>query len=106
MDAEIKRKWVEALRSGEYAQGHQTLRDETGAMCCLGVLAHIQGCDLGSWSHEDRQTIRLPPEYDAGLVFHQCRELAVMNDGLWTEANGRAPGKSFSEIADYIEEHL
>ena len=29
-------KWCEALRSGKYNQGHQTLQSTTG-FCCLGV---------------------------------------------------------------------
>lgn len=43
MEAELKARWVEALRSGEIEQGLGTLCDYTGAMCCLGVLAHIEG---------------------------------------------------------------
>jgi hypothetical protein len=33
---ENARKWVEALRSGEYTQTQGVLRDESG-YCCLGV---------------------------------------------------------------------
>lgn len=40
MDQEIKRNWVEALRSGEYRQTEGYLRTDEGH-CCLGVL-----CDL------------------------------------------------------------
>lgn len=40
MKKEIKEKWLEALRSGEYKQAHARLK--TGqTFCCLGVL-----CDL------------------------------------------------------------
>lgn len=42
MDAEIKKRWVEALRSGEYSQGKGALRAQSAdSYCCLGVL-----CDL------------------------------------------------------------
>lgn len=47
MKASIKKKWVAALRSGEYEQGKFKLRREetrtikTYSYCCLGVL-----CDL------------------------------------------------------------
>lgn len=40
MDPDVKAKWVEALRSGEYKQGKGVLEQE-GKFCCLGVL-----CDL------------------------------------------------------------
>lgn len=36
---EIK-KWVAALRSGEYKQTKKTLQDEFG-YCCLGVACHV-----------------------------------------------------------------
>ena len=41
MKPEIKQKWIDALRSGEYVQGNGKLN--TGAFCCLGVL-----CDLAA----------------------------------------------------------
>jgi hypothetical protein len=40
MNADVKKMWLDALRSGEYAQGRSTLRSPSG-YCCLGVL-----CDL------------------------------------------------------------
>jgi hypothetical protein len=42
MNPEIKQKWVDALRSGEYSQSDGKLRSHQG-FCCLGVL-----CDLYS----------------------------------------------------------
>lgn len=44
MKKAIKKRWVEALRSGEYEQGRMKLRNkgtESDTFCCLGVL-----CDL------------------------------------------------------------
>lgn len=42
MKAEVKEKWVAALRSGEYQQAHGMLRNvDENSFCCLGVL-----CDL------------------------------------------------------------
>ena len=42
---EIRQKWVEALRSGEYSQGKSKLRrkesDEKDSFCCLGVLCEL-----------------------------------------------------------------
>jgi len=42
MNTEVKKKWIDALRSGKYDQGSEKLRSVTG-YCCLGVL-----CDLYS----------------------------------------------------------
>src|SRR5690348_18296721 len=42
MNQEIKKKWVKALRSGEYKQGTSLLYNSANeTYCCLGVL-----CDL------------------------------------------------------------
>jgi hypothetical protein len=41
MKSEIKKLWLDALRSGEYQQGRHTLRGDDERFCCLGVL-----CDL------------------------------------------------------------
>ncbi len=45
MNKEIKQKWVEALRSGEYKQGKGTLRTNNNLFCCLGVLCDILSPD-------------------------------------------------------------
>ncbi len=42
MNPEVKKKWIDALRSGWYDQGSEKLRSDQG-YCCLGVL-----CDLYS----------------------------------------------------------
>ena len=40
MKSEIKKLWVEALRSGEYQQCKGVLHDSNG-YCCLGVLTEL-----------------------------------------------------------------
>lgn len=43
MKKHMKRKWVEALESGEYSQTRNKLVNKKGdAFCCLGVLCNIQ----------------------------------------------------------------
>jgi hypothetical protein len=96
MDAEIKRKWVEALRSGKYEQTQGRLH-LAGAHCCLGVLCSVRGMKIGF----NDQVIHggVPAGYEPlhELVGDKaCVKLADMNDH----------GKSFAEIADYIEKHL
>lgn len=41
MRPSIKKKWVAALRSGDYKQGRDQLRNEKNEFCCLGVLCNI-----------------------------------------------------------------
>ena len=106
MNKEVKKLWVEALRSGKYEQGRGCLR-KGDKFCCLGVL-----CDLNepSWNtrpeislsiywHKDEEN-NLPSDEImswAGLLRSDCSVLAILND------SGR---KSFSDIAEYIEENL
>jgi hypothetical protein len=108
MDAQIKAKWVEALRSGDYAQCKNYLRHE-GGFCCLGVLCDVAGdgrwqpSDLPDVEHyrvsdTDYNTQYLPHSLKlrCGINSDQCDPLMTMND----------EGKSFAEIADYIEANL
>lgn len=97
MDAELKARWVKALRSGEYQQCQETLHDGAG-YCCLGVLANI--CNLSN----------IPETIDGyaplwALVGGESvgRALSERNDGedVW-----RDNPQTFAQIADYIEEHL
>lgn len=41
-----RKKWVKALRSGDYEQTTACLKDESG-FCCLGVACDVSG--LGKW---------------------------------------------------------
>lgn len=41
MNREIKQRWVEALRSGEFEQGTHRLRNRDNTYCCLGVLCEL-----------------------------------------------------------------
>ena len=50
MPAEIKAKWLAALRSGQYKQGKLFLYDgEEDAYCCLGVLEHCITGEVETW---------------------------------------------------------
>lgn len=51
------RKWVDALRSGRFAQGPGALRTNTGLWCCLGV-----ACQLAAESDDklDQPNLRMP----------------------------------------------
>jgi len=113
MNKEMKKKWLKALRSGDYDQGTSFLCavDNRGTRCarycCLGVLQElVSGEDAwtdvygsgflrigyeGFTSMPDSGTLKT-----VGLDYLQARKLATMND----------KGKSFEEIADWIEENL
>lgn len=100
MDAELKRKWVAALRSGEYEQGQFAL-ENAGRFCCLGVLCKVQGwptVQMGDDSAGSRIDSALyNPIHDAVGDTGVVRGLAEKNDD---------DDLSFTEIADYIEANL
>lgn len=94
MDAELKRKWVKALRSGRYEQGAGALHDGK-RYCCLGVLGKISGQlrPEGSWG----DVWCMPPSSAQGLLPDKAFVgLADMNDA-------HVP---FDVIAGFIEENL
>lgn len=94
MDKELKDKWIAALRSGEYKQIQRRLKSSEG-FCCLGVLCEIVGKDQNYI--EVRSLLGSAGEPERGIV----ERLFRMNDG-----DTKVDGKSFPEIADYIEANL
>jgi hypothetical protein len=95
MNKTIKAKWVKALRSGKYRQAQDVLRSDSGAYCCLGVLRSVmhKGSSL---KKGDEEYLHPDHKKEAGLSYKQQGQLATMND----------EGKTFSQIADYIEKKL
>jgi len=98
-------EWVAALRSGKYQQTQGTLTDGVG-FCCLGVACDVLNSD--GWQREENVIFysysgyeaaqSLPPSVREQLEISIDLELHLikMNDN----------GKTFSEIADYIEENI
>lgn len=90
---DVKAKWIAALRSGLFLQGCGTLKstNEDGETehCCLGVAREIKLCRAMNGGIN---------EYVSGsfLPQHIQEDLADLNDS----------GKSFQEIADWIEKNL
>ena len=96
---ENAKKWVAALRSGEYQQCKDQLTDGRG-YCCLGVGAAISPGPRSKWENE----VALPKpvqqwlglrssegDYESGADY---RRLSNLND---------YGGKTFAQIADLIE---
>ncbi len=61
MNKEIKEKWIAALRSNEYKQGHNRLRRFGEEYCCLGVLCDLAVKEgIAKWSDgDDEDSIRI-----------------------------------------------
>lgn len=110
MNPDVKAKWLIALRSGKYAQGHGYLAIEhpEGALkhCCLGVLCEIAASEgvtqagrIGGYLYFDHVATNPPRVVMAWAGINDCAvdSLVCLND---------AEEAPFSEIADYIEANL
>ena len=119
MDKELKKRWLTALRSGEYKQGQGWLctTSEKGAAeyCCLGVLSElVYGKD--AWEQLFGNTHLTMPLSGAALPLHKDMKrwgvfdkngessLPGMNDGSSMEFSGNP--QTFEQIADWIEKNL
>lgn len=105
MKAELKAKWIAALRSGEYKQGMGGLRRYVYGdvvYCCLGVVCEVMGyhyrsevyeTETGHVVHVDKLVVG---DFENELALKQQAHLAEMNDRGWT----------FTDIADWIEANV
>ncbi len=88
-----RKKWVDALRSGEYPQGLRRLRStdpaEPTKYCCLGVADEV--CKL---KNSDNGSLNPAQRLKLGINRDHQGELISGNDSL---------GKTFQELADMIE---
>jgi hypothetical protein len=110
MPKELADKWLEALRSGKYKQGINTLRSRSNdkteyRYCCLGVLQMVVGGETensnlptGGWLTKHNISFR-----DAVGDFAVAPLLESLGD---TAANCNDCGIPFEEIADAIEKEL
>jgi len=103
MDAELKKQWVEALRSGKYEQGQQYLQKDD-KFCCVGVLCDIINPEswrsaVGSIKRWEGFVDTLPYGVNSqiGLSHTSEAHLIDMND---------KHEESFETIANYIERNM
>lgn len=111
MNTQLKKKWLEALRSGDFPQTRGKLfrGEENDSLpagyCCLGVLAKIQGCELVSEDHQiflngkevpNPKGKVVPESLRGGMSAVEMSFLASKNDG----------GKTFDWLANHIEKNL
>jgi hypothetical protein len=109
MKADIKEKWVAALRSGKYNQGRAYLKDAAGNYCCLGVL-----CDIlpgGKWRKQEGRAFSIYID-NIGEVNTRSLNLSLLSQidlPDWEQhqlIGMNDTGREFKAIADYIEGQL
>lgn len=126
MDAKLKALWIDALLSGDYQQGKQRLRNPDNTYCCLGVLCDVIHKETGEGEWSLSSDI-----IDKGYVFSTDPNITFHQYGAWADSSvtqlprkirsiAQLPvegitmelvkmndeGKTFSEIAKFIEEKL
>lgn len=98
LNKELMTRWIEALESGRYRQGQNTLKTRDNnrtKYCCLGVLQKIEPsipCQNDSDFLKKSAVKRI-----LGCNLNQA-QLSTMNDG---DENGDGR-KSFREIAQHL----
>lgn len=108
MNQEIKQKWTAALRSGKYQQAKRYLHTD-GGYCCLGVLCDL--IDPTGWREGPNKRVS-DFEYGGDSRYQNPPAKVVEQAGIdWTAVNrlmdmNDDEGKSFVQIADYIEATL
>lgn len=106
MPKELKQKWLDALRSGEYKQGKECLGNLKDGFCCLGLLQYI----VDGKTESDGVRDELPSP--AWCAKNNCKWNAIdeSNGNLWLGGDKASQlndeGKPFEYIAHLIEEHV
>lgn len=127
MNAEVRARWVAALRSGRYARGTGLLKitytDGSTYHCCLGVLcelavqdglldARVSAIGTGKWhfrgSDGNGSTAVLPRVVQPWAGLSSCDPGVVGNDGVRVGLSviNDSNRYEFDGIADLIEVQL
>ena len=127
MNSQIKQKWIDALRSGEYPQGQSKLYSGDG-FCCLGVLCDIYAKEVGdsSWVKKDPSKSDYEDKWDY-WYFDDQSEVLPECVSKWAELDENDPivtkdivghlytttlaslndkGVTFEDLSEVIEEQL
>lgn len=103
MDPALKAKWVEALRSGEHKQCKNALHAD-GGYCCLGVLTVVAGYQIDTRRDRVLRPGNNPDDTSSNEGYRALADFGLTDRIPLINMNDE--GKSFSEIADFIEANL
>jgi len=112
MNQDIKQRWVDALRSGEYEQGLGCLHNSSdNSFCCLGVLTDLYIKEHGQQWHRPNIRTRLTFQGEDAILPHGVMQWAGLNSacprvGGSDIASHNDYGISFNRLAAFIEDEL
>ena len=111
MREDIKKRWIEALRSGKYKQGKKRLKTLEENYCCLGVLCDIVKDELGIEWHESNEYYVISG--NAGVLPNDVIDYTGLlsttlpgNPNRCLEGLNDLYGYTFEQIADVIEKEF
>lgn len=107
MNANAK-KWVEALRSGDFHQAREMLRSPDNAYCCLGVACELYRREVGGEWFESAYEVSPDEVAEDGELPSSVRDwLGLTSNSGEFETNSLIAendnGSTFAEIAAIIE---
>lgn len=108
----VKRKWVKALRSGEYEQASEVLCERVDGFtshCCLGVLVEEMAPAALIWDTEDAayDIAHIGDDYESSFIPDDLACLWGLTEDAQSQlGNLNDSGKPFPVIADWIEANL
>lgn len=127
MNKDIAKKWVKALRSGDYIQTEGNLRRNDpdnkedilslrNGYCCLGVLSeqiyNLEDVKATGWKYQKKQGYWFNETYGGGTYDTSVPEEVAIIIGITEQAqdnfiamNDRY-GKTFEQIARVIEDDI
>lgn len=95
------KKWVEALRSGEFTQAQRTLQTKEQEYCCLGVACELYRRETGEGEWIERFDVSLTGLYFApGNKRHGSNSFLPPVVQEWIGLNGAAGEFDDSDIND------
>lgn len=112
MDDKLKKKWIDALRSGKYKQTTGALRrqsDNEVGYCCLGVLCEVAGLERIGNYYSSRHFRMEGSITDTSLQREWGLDKKVVHLGENAELQDKLVAlnddseKSFEQIANYLE---
>ena len=111
MNKTNKKRWVKALRSGEYTQAENQLclvdSDRSESFCCLGVAYDV--LYDGDWELDGNSYgIRFDSDGESSIEWRTLPQVILDKIGLTHEDEAKLAemndeGMTFEQIADYIE---
>ena len=111
MNEDVKKRWVKALRSGEYDQGTGGLKED--GFCCLGVLCDLHRKETGGeWNMLGLIGVYLGEQNFLPNAVMEWAGLTVIdpvvkhNDYMDNLSTINDSGADFNTIADLIEAQL